>query len=691
MKQRILSAALGVALLLAACPAQAANVKDTAFLITAQVQSRPPEIRLSWEAVVLYDGMVAGAPNVITIERKLPGDTAWRVLDTLSIDAAGYADRTVEAGIAYQYRVSSYYNKPGVTRTEAVVSCGIDLPAADDRGKMILLTDRDTEAALREKLHRLTADLTADGWQVIRRSVARSDDPHAAAAVKAVVKEVYDSDPQRVKSLFLFGHVPVPLLGWSNYDGHGARPFPGDVFYADLDGNWTDETVNRTGSGQFADRSNLPGDGIYDQDSAPSAAELTYGRVDLYDLPLFAPLTEFQLLERYLDKDHAYRMGELDLPNRAMIQNGFNAYAETGYEVLSVLCGGSAAMTEENYLTELPGRAYAWQYIDGPGQYDRVGYEEHGVYGYAWREAVETEDFVYNKFQSLFSMMYGSYMGEWNSQNNILRAYLAMPEYGLTNLLGAQSIQGLALGQTFGEAVAYAGGAPGNVPRDTAGNMRFFGDPGLTLYPVRPVYHLRGQRTPEGNALTWLPPSDSEGRTIVGYHVYRADSDTGVFERLTDVPVTQPVYIDAAPDADKPVYLVRCVAKVTSPAGTFYKIGQGSTVSMVSDMEVCGVAFRHEGQVCSRLPADGVVTATATLSNHTAQAKDVTVLAALYAADGHLKRMEFRTAAIAGAGQEIAVNLPVDGSRAGDYAAAYVWESIEDKVSMTGVFSIAPR
>jgi len=85
MKQRFLSCVLGLALLLTARPAQAANVKETAFLITAQVQSQPPEIALQWADIALYDGMVEGKPNGIAIDRKLPADTAWHALDTLPI------------------------------------------------------------------------------------------------------------------------------------------------------------------------------------------------------------------------------------------------------------------------------------------------------------------------------------------------------------------------------------------------------------------------------------------------------------------------------------------------------------------------------------------------------------------------------------------------------------------------------
>lgn len=691
MKKKITSVFVIWALLLALMPVSAVNLKKVNFLLTAEVSANPPEICLQWAPISLLQGDVVGQPNVITIDRKLPKDDEWENMTKLSIDQTTYTDTTVEAGVVYQYRVASYYSNPGATRTEAFISCGIEIPAVEDRGKLILLTDNDTQAALADKLDRLAADLTADGWQVIRRSVERSDDPHAAADVKAVIKEVYDSDPTGVKSLFIFGHVPIPLIGWSNYDSHGGRPFPGDIYYADMDGEWTDETVSRTGTGEFSNRSNVPGDGIFDQDKSTNGAELTYGRVDLYDLPLFAPLTEMQLLERYLDKDHAYRMGELDLPNRALVQDGFNAYASTGYEMMSVLCGGTEGITEEDYMTELRENEYTWQYIDGPGEYGRVGYEEHGAYDYAWREAVETEDFVYNKFKSLFSIMYGSYMGEWNSTNNIMRAYLAMPEYGLTNMLSAQQIHGMALGQTFGEAMHYSASTSLNLPTTGTENIMFFGDPTLSLYPVTPVYHLKATPIEEGNLLQWTPAPAQDGREVVGYYVYRSDSATGEFEKLTQTPVTKPAFIDTAPDSGKGVYMVRSVAKVTSPGGTFYKIGQGSTVSVTQDVEIHGVTFRNGEQPCEAMPDSGVLTAQADISNHTQQPKELTLLLGVYAADGGLKQLSYQSDTVAGEHDTISASLTVSNYQAGDYAKAYIWESLEDNISMDGTFALPPQ
>ena len=87
--------------------------------------------------------------------------------------------------------------------------------------------------------------------------------------------------------MFLFGHVPVAYSGDIVPDGHcpdhrGA--WPCDGFYGDMDGEWTDSTVNDSTAADARNR-NVPGDGKYDQSSFPAALKLMVGRVDLANMP----------------------------------------------------------------------------------------------------------------------------------------------------------------------------------------------------------------------------------------------------------------------------------------------------------------------------------------------------------------------------------------------------------------------
>src|SRR5207248_1131072 len=89
-----------------------------------------------------------------------------------------------------------------------------------------------------------------------------------------------------------FGHVPVPYSGLLNPDGHPNHlgAWPADAYYGDMDGLWTDTTVNYVGTdpGDPADTArlaNVPGDGKFDQSTIPGVVRLNVGRVDLANLP----------------------------------------------------------------------------------------------------------------------------------------------------------------------------------------------------------------------------------------------------------------------------------------------------------------------------------------------------------------------------------------------------------------------
>src|SRR5439155_7667991 len=171
--------------------------------------------------------------------------------------------------------------------------------------------------------------------------------------VKNIIKADYQADPANVKSVFLFGHVPIPYSGNIVPDGHvpdhqGA--WPADVYYGDMDGSWTDNSVYTT-SAYEARNYNVPGDGKFDQSTIPSTIELQVGRVDLANMPgrkvWGGPATfpsETELLRNYLNKDHNFRHKVFSLPRRALIHDTFGtrggeAFAASAYRSYAPLIG----------------------------------------------------------------------------------------------------------------------------------------------------------------------------------------------------------------------------------------------------------------------------------------------------------------------------------------------------------------
>ena len=243
--------------------------------VSATVQESPARVTLAWP----QDSYMM--PNSYTIYRKAPGATSWGTGTTLPGTTTTYTDSSVSVGTAYEYQVvksTSLYSGYGY------LYGGIKVAPSENRGKLLLVVDKTYAGQLASELGRLQQDLTGDGWTVIRLDVNRND---SVTTVKELIKAQYNADPQNVKSVFLFGRVPVPYSGNMVPDGHAPEHYgawPCDAFYGDMDGTWTDNSVNNSG-GSDARTRNVPGDGKFDQAVLPSPLELMVGRVDLANMP----------------------------------------------------------------------------------------------------------------------------------------------------------------------------------------------------------------------------------------------------------------------------------------------------------------------------------------------------------------------------------------------------------------------
>jgi len=98
--------------------------------------------------------------------------------------------------------------------------------------------------------------------------------------------------------------------------------WPADLYYGDVNGIWTDNSVNKTDSDDPRN-DNIPGDGKFDQSNIPSPVELEVGRVDMFDLPAFNPRSEKDLLRQYLIKDHNFRHKLVTTVRRGLVRDNF--------------------------------------------------------------------------------------------------------------------------------------------------------------------------------------------------------------------------------------------------------------------------------------------------------------------------------------------------------------------------------
>jgi hypothetical protein len=540
------------------------------------VQDNPPQITLHWPAYTL--GNPDPNSSFHTIYRKPLSDTNWNEIATLPLSTTSYSDTSVTLGNGYDYKV---IRQPSDAAAKyGFVYAGIDMALTEQRGKLLLLVDNTMSTSLTAELARLEQDLVGDGWQVVRQEVARDE---TVANVRALVQSLYAADPTNVKAVFLFGHLPVPYSGNFAPDGHWEHQgaWPTDLFYADIDGTWTDSSVNHSG-GLFDPNHNVPGDGKFDPSylHEVSATELAVGRVDLADMPAFSPKTETDLLRQYLDKDHAFRHGQLTANQRGLVEENFSN-AGLGYLAYSSWANfaplfGQGQTFDEDWST-LTSNSALWAYGSGPGWFDSAA----GI-GSTW-------DFVNNDYQVIFTMLLGSYFGEWTAPNNFLRAPLAMSGYGLTAVWAGIPdfyFHHMALGETIGFSTWLSqnlGGVVYDSPTYEAQgiHMALMGDPTLRLHAVVPPANPAVAPNPnQGIDISWQPSADS----VLGYHVYSAATAAGPFTRLTANPVSSNQFTDSRP-AEPRSYMVRAVKRETSGSGTYLNLSQGVFV----DSEITAV------------------------------------------------------------------------------------------------------
>jgi hypothetical protein len=550
------------------CFAQSAA--DYAVRVSAVVSTNPVQITLSWPRD-------PQATNYI-IYRKSRDSLSWgSSIATLAGNATTYADNNVSVGSAYDYRVSK---RAAGYIGEGYIYAGINVPLVTSRGKIILFVENSLTSALSMEISRLQQDLVGDGWTVLRHAVARAD---SVASVKALIKSDYNSDPANVNALFLLGHIPVPYSGNLAPDGHAEHlgAWPADAYYGDMDGSWSDSVINNSAASDPRNR-NVPGDGKFDQSWLPSGLELEVGRVDFANLPAF-PQGETELLRRYLEKDHNFRHGFIAVQSRAVVDDHFGAFngeafAANGWRGFAPFVG--AAGTEAgDWLAAKGEMPWLWGYGCGSGTWTSAS----GV--------ASTADLVTSDSRSVFALMFGSYFGDWDSQNNLLRAQLASSPAALANAWAGRpfwTIHHMALGETIGFSTRLTQNNTGLYITNyapAAVHIALMGDPTLRAHPVVPPSCLIVTANGASGALvTWRPSPD----TVAGYHVFRGGSLAGPFSKLTTNPITATNY---AYSSRTGVFMVRGVKLEERASGSYFNASQGVFQSFSGTNTIPGIVL----------------------------------------------------------------------------------------------------
>jgi len=502
----------------------------------------------------------------LNIYRKAKMADSWGTpVATLDGDAMKFVDSTVSEGEAYEY---FFERKKDSDKGYGYIYAGNKVPAVEFRGSVLIVMDSTYQKDLEPKMEQFHYDLIGDGWQVVRRSVSPED---SVTAVKRMIKEIYDENDD-LKSVLLFGHVPVPYSGVIAPDGHSNHTgaWPADVYYADMDGQWTDSEQNFTASNDRL--TNVPGDGKFDQSTIPSNLELQLGRVDFNGIGSSNDSIQIELYKLYLDKDHKYRHGEIDVQYRGLVDDNFSvshqseAFAFNGFHTSWILMGSRSARAGD-FFTELGNENYLWAYGCGPG-----GNSSAGGVG-------DSRDFFKGDVKGVFTMLFGSGFGDWDNSNNFLRSPLASRPSILTCCWAGRPhwyFHHMGLGEPIGYSTLISQSSPSglywqNYPQRGV-HVALMGDPTLRLHIIKPPSNLRMHKHSNGTTeLRW----DASADTVEGYYIYRAAHANERFERITTNMVTGTEFTDENPPSGNPVYMVRALWLEERNSGSYYNLSQG--------------------------------------------------------------------------------------------------------------------
>ncbi len=484
---------------------------------------------------------------------------------------------TESANVSSKEYLVSKISSTGSTDALGYIFAGNKYNVPLQKGGVVLLIDSSYISALSNEISTLKQDLINSGWNVYIMYAGRKEN---VKAVKTRIQKLVDAKTPRPKTLYIIGHVPVPYSGYFSNSGDRPPPdghvegsgnhtgaWPADCYYGDFEGIWSDNAVNCT-TGSATRHHNIPKDGKFDQSVPPAKIELEIGRLDMFDMSAFSN-NDTQLTREYLNRVHLFRMGEINFTKRALIDNNFTGLnlASTGYQNLPCFVGLDSVSDTKDYFTEQNSGSYLWSYGCGAGSYNSCS----GI--------GTSNDFSANKgvFSNAFTMLAGSFFGDYDSKNNLMKAALAagsfnvcwggIPKWYLHHMaLGLNSGFGAKL--TINNDADYFNGAFNGSWNGVF--IELLGDPTLTMNHVKPPTNLTAQSTNGNVLLKWNKSADAES-----YNIYRIDTSNnsitlartscGTSSNTTDTFFTD----DCNWTSGKYTYAVAAVKLETTGAGTY--------------------------------------------------------------------------------------------------------------------------
>jgi hypothetical protein len=545
----------------------------------------------STHSILRFKWLATTAVDTQRVYRKLKEDYFWGPQYKIIRDSATTFSDTVLTGSSYEYKFEKDFG-PDNWPIMGVIHAGHKVPATVFRGKILMIADSAHKAFLDTALRTFRNDLTGDGWLT---ELKWFDSATSVPAIKSYIVGRYNADTANVKSVVLIGNLAVPYsgdfsaLGDPPPDGHTTFSGPShegawaaDCYYGDMDNpTWPDINVTNTAGARWLNH-NVPNDGKFDYSFIPSFLKLQVGRIDLSAMPAFS-LSERQLLKQYFTKDHNFRHKLVSIRERCLLDDNYGIFPNPPY--FSEHFGGNAyrnmaPLISDNvtsvgdYMPDLKTNDYLWSFGIGPGSFNY-----NSISG-----VTNTDSLAANTVKSVFSGFTASYMGDWDTTNNFMRAPLAAKGNVLNTFnMGRPQwfFHHMGLGETIGYSTLRT---QNNV--DTQLNyflygasyytgsvhIALMGDPTVRMQPLLTATNILAKQDSCNNRvnITWNQSNDT---AVHNYYILRASHIDSAFTLLDTT--YRLFYTDSFPLINSNVYMVRAEKLQKSGSGTYYNLSQG--------------------------------------------------------------------------------------------------------------------
>tara|TARA_B110000902_G_scaffold81779_1_gene96996 strand:- start:10961 stop:13213 length:2253 start_codon:yes stop_codon:yes gene_type:complete len=507
-----------------------------------------------------------------SIYRKKISDTYWSRLKR-NYSPVTYTDNTITEGTEYEYKFQvNTGSNPSVAY--GYISFGAKIPQVTNRGNILLLVDDRFETSLASEIATLKRDLISEGWNP---SATYCSKDTTVSHVKSVIDGIHATSA--LDGIYIIGHIPIPYSGLIYPDGHTDHKgaWPTDLYYVSDASDWTDNSVNYTNSSRPVN-SNSVGDGKFDNSEMRGETFCPISRIDFYDLPKVAS-NETATLKNYLDKASSYKHGGFTSLDKGLVDDNLSAFSEgfsfNGHMNFSSLFGDS--VSKSSLLSTLQSDTYKWSYACGYGS-------DSSLSGTGSVTTLKNSD-----YQGVFSMVFGSYFGDWNTEDNFMRSLLADGKMLTTCWAGRPNwfFHHMGLNNPIGTSSKMSVENSSNswylntTPYDIYGyysngvHMQLLGDMSLRQNYKKAIgtFNTAYNTNTSSVDLTWAPPV---GELVTEYKIYKSSDSLDNYTLLTTLLSTDSTFSDSLIASTGNYYYISYVTLDTTNSGSYYNRSTGT-------------------------------------------------------------------------------------------------------------------